>query len=156
MRKWLLVLAWLLSGCLGDPGTGPVEVKWDRDACDRCRMAVSDRLHSAQVRGGPVGEKTRVYRFDDLGCAVLWLAQQPWKDNPAVEIWVTDHRDGRWIDARRAYYVTGQHTPMEYGLGAQDAPADNALGFEQAVRHIFAVEERYNLHAAHASGEHGS
>lgn len=143
------VLALLLAACSGDPGTGPVDIKWDRDACERCRMVLSDRNHSAQIRGGPEGGKSRIYGFDDIGCAVIWLDQQPWKDSPAVEIWVNDHRDGEWIDARKAWYVDGKITPMAYGLGAQDEPAEGALTYEEARERIYEVEERYNTHEEH-------
>lgn len=138
-----LALAVLLPAC-GGPDTGPAEVHWDRDTCERCMMVLSDRNHSAQVRGGPAGERARIYKFDDIGCAVLWLDKQPWGEDPATEVWVTDHRDGRWIDARQAYYVTGQETPMDYGLGAQDEPVDGALDYAEAQAHIREVEERFS------------
>lgn len=149
VRRLLLLGLLLLTGCSGDPGTGPVDVKWDRDACDRCRMVLSDRHHSAQIRGGPVGEKAKVYLFDDLGCAVIWLDDQPWRANPAIEIWVNDHRNGEWIDARKAWYVTGQTTPMAYGLGAQREPAPGAVDFAAARAAIDDVERRFNTHAGH-------
>ena len=135
-----------MAGCSREPETGPGKVRWDRETCVRCAMAVSDRHYSAQVRGGPPGEKTRLYKFDDIGCAVIWLDEQPWKEDPRTEIWVNDHRTGEWIDARKAWYVTGRRTPMDYGLGAQDEPAEGALDFEQARQHIYAVEERLNTH----------
>lgn len=145
----VFLAALVLGGCSGDTGTGPVEVKWDRDTCERCRMVLSDRLHSAQVRGGPAGEKARVYKFDDFGCAVLWLEQQPWKDSAATEFWVADHRTGAWIDARSAFYVTGHTTSMEYGLGAQTDPAAGALSYAQAEAHVQDVEARFNVHGGH-------
>ncbi len=140
----LSVILAVLSACSGDPGTGPVEPKWDRDACERCRMMISDRRFSAEVRGWPKGDRSRVYYFDDVGCAMLWLDQQPWKDDPRVEMWVNDHRDGHWIDARKVWYVTGFTTPMEYGLGAQDEPAEGALDYVQAKEHVYKVEERFS------------
>ncbi len=152
LNRWFLIGTLVtggLSGCSGDATTGPVAVSWDRDACDRCRMVLSDRVHTAQVRGGPEGGKQRVYLFDDIGCAVIWLDEQAWKDGPGVEIWVTDHRDGHWIDARNAWYVDGNHTPMGYGLGAQDQPADGALRFAAARERIYDVEARYNDHSQH-------
>lgn len=144
--RWSLLAALLLllAGCSGDAGTGPAEVKWDRDVCERCRMVLSDRLYSAQIRGAAEGQKTRVYRFDDIGCAVLWLEQQPWRSDPRTEIWVNDYRTGAWIDARTAYYVRERITPMAYGLGAQSDPAPGALNYAAAVEHIHMVEKRFN------------
>ena len=140
----LIFLFFGLVACNGDPGTGPVEVKWDRDACERCRMVLSDRKHSAQIRGGPAEKRARVYKFDDFGGAVLWLEQQPWKDDPRTEFWVNDHRDGHWIDARSAHYVKGHITPMEYGLGAQQEATADTLSYAEAIVHVKQVEERFN------------
>jgi nitrous oxide reductase accessory protein NosL len=145
-RLCLLLGLTLLVGCSAEPETGPAKVTWDRDACERCRMVLSDRKFAAQIRVPPdAGRKrTRVYKFDDIGCAVLWMDQQAWRDGPAIEIWVTDHRDGQWIDARTAHYVPVKNTPMEYGLGAQRDPAPDAIGFSQAIQHIYEVEKRFS------------
>ena len=122
-------------------------MKWDRDACERCRMVLSDRVHSAQVRYYPEHKKrSRVLMFDDIGCVVLWLEDKAWKDDPRTEIWVTDYRNGNWIDARKATYVTGRITPMEYGLGAQSEPVPGGLSYQQAKAHIYEVEKRFNVH----------
>lgn len=138
-----------LAACSGDPGTGPVEVKWDRDVCERCNMVLSDRRHSAQIRYSPAGQRSQVYRFDDLGCAVLWLKKQPWRDDQQVEIWVNDHVNGEWLDARSAQYIPGQITPMEYGLGAQPEATADTLSFTQAIAHIEDIENRFNIHGSH-------
>ena len=147
---FLLVLLFL-AACSGKPDTGPEKVRWDGDTCVRCAMAVSDRHYAAQIRGGVPVQKTKVYKFDDIGCAVIWLDEQPWKDNPAVEIWVTDFRSGDWIDARKAWYMPDKITPMAYGLGAQPEQQQGALDFTQAKAHVYKVEEKYNIHggAAH-------
>ena len=144
------LLTLLLGGCSGPPDEGPVDVKWDRDACERCRMVLSDRHHSAQVRYFPEDKKrSKVLMFDDIGCAVLWLEDKTWRDDPQTEIWVTDHRTGEWIDAKQATYIQGQLTPMEYGLGAQKEAAADGLDFEAAKKHIFDIEERFNVHSTH-------
>ena len=143
----LKVLVFLASAFLvscSDVDTGPVEVKWDRDDCARCRMVLSDRMHAAQVRGGPEGQKSKVYKFDDIGCAILWLDKQPWKERSNTEIWVNDHRDGHWVDARQAHFITGQNTPMSFGLGAQETSAEGALSFAQAVASIKQREASFN------------
>ena len=140
-------LTLLLSACSGDPGTGPVEVKWDRDACARCNMVLSDRQHAAQVRHTPAdGGRSEAWRFDDFGCAVLWLDQQAWANDASVEIWVTDQHNGQWIDARTAHYTPGRITPMQYGLGAQTEASADTLDFTQAREHVYAIERRFNIH----------
>lgn len=146
----LLLMAFILAACSGDPGTGPKQVRWDRDACERCRMVLSDPNHAAQIRYRPPGrQRSEVALFDDIGCAVLWLADQPWRDDPGVEIWVADRRTGEWLDARSATYVSGDVTPMAYGLGAQSEAVSGGLDFAQAKAHIRAVEKRFNVHDAH-------
>ncbi|MCW8891355.1 MAG: hypothetical protein OQL20_11915 [Sedimenticola sp.] len=152
MAKVFLLFAlsvWLLSGCGGPPETGPGEVKWDRSACERCRMVLSDRVHAAQVRLFPAEKKrSKLLQFDDIGCAVIWLEGEgkQWKDDPKTEIWVTDREGRGWLDARKATYLRGDVTPMEYGLGAQADPVDGGLDFAQAMAHIFDIEKRFNLH----------
>jgi copper chaperone NosL len=137
----------LLSACSGDPGTGPVDVKWDRDSCARCNMVLSDRQHAAQVRHTPAdGGRSEVRRFDDFGCAVLWLDKQVWANDASVEIWVTDQHSGQWIDARTAHYTPGRITPMQYGLGAQAEASADALDFTRAREHVYAIERRFNIH----------
>ena len=144
---WVLVL--MLAGCFNAPTTGPVEVEWEHDACQRCNMVLGDSFHAAQVRHRPAGEQSKVYLFDDIGCALIWLEDKPWRDDSDTEIWVNDYKTGAWIEARNAHYVGGQQTPMLYGLGAQLEASPGSVTFDRAKRHIFEVEKRLNLHGAH-------
>ncbi len=141
------ILLMQLCACSGKPDSGPGKVRWDQEICTRCAMALSDRHYAAQIRGGPAGQKPKLYKFDDIGCAVIWLDQQQWKDNPAVEIWVNDYRNGKWLDARKAWYITGKKTPMDYALGAQPERTAGALDFTQARKHVYEVEKRLSLHS---------
>jgi len=141
-----LVSVCCLAACSGDSGSGPVEVKWDRDSCERCRMVLSDRRHAAQVRGGPADGKSRVYKFDDIGGAIVWLEGKDWKDDAKTELWVTDFRDGRWIDGREAVYLDGQMTPMDFGLGAQDEPVEGGISFQQVRAMVLENEEHRQRH----------
>jgi nitrous oxide reductase accessory protein NosL len=127
-------LGLLLAGCFGESDSGPVKIHWDRDACHVCRMLISDRRFAAQVRGGPGHE---AYKFDDLGELILWLDQQPWKDEEKTEIWVRDVDSGsKWLDARKARYVGGLHSPMDYGFGAVEDNRPGSLSFGEMVRQV--------------------
>lgn len=153
--RLLLSFFFLVVGaCSPDQVTGPGEVRWDRETCTRCSMAVSDRHYAAQVRGAPADEKTRLYKFDDIGCAVIWLDQQPWQDDSRTEIWVVDHLSGEWLDARQAKYVKDRISPMNYGLGAQAQATAGALDFSQAKAHIMMSEKERHLHGGHNSTSH--
>jgi nitrous oxide reductase accessory protein NosL len=150
LLKILIVL--MVTACSQEDATGPGKVRWDKESCARCAMSVSDRKFSAQVRGGDAAGRTKLYKFDDIGCAVIWLKKQEWRDDPRTEIWVTDHRNGEWIDARKAFYVTGNITPMGYGLGAQPEIAAGVLDFSGAQKHIMMVEKTEHIHGgAHAN-----
>ncbi len=136
----------LLSACSPEETSGPGEVHWDREICTHCNMAVGDRHYAAQVRGAPAGEKTKLYKFDDIGCAIIWLKDQSWKDQPGTEIWVKDHRNGEWIDALKASYVKPKISPMNYGLGAQKEVTEGALDYTQATAYIMLSEKEHHQH----------
>jgi len=113
----------LLTACFEGEKTGPVDIHWDRDVCELCKMLISDHRFAAEVRGG---EKKKIYKFDDIGCAINWLNDQPWAGDEAAEIWVVEVSSTReetvWLNARDARYVKGKLTPMNYGYSAV-APA---------------------------------
>lgn len=136
-RRWpdikalasLALLAVLLTGCWGEPKTGPVEIRFGRDTCDVCRMIISDPRFAAQVRGGL---KHRAHKFDDIGELVLWLDKQSWKDDAKTEIWVMDAKTGKtWLNAATAYYIKQRHTPMDYGFGAVLDATPDALTYSE-------------------------
>lgn len=107
-------------------------------------MVVSDPLHAAQIRQ-PAGEgRSRVFRFDDFGCAVIWLDQQDWKEDPGVEFWVTDFMTRDWVNAEQATFITGRVTPMGYGLGARHEAGEQGMSFSLAREHVYEVEQRSN------------
>lgn len=126
----------LLVACGREPASGPAGVKWDRDVCERCGMVISDRSFAAQVRDAD----GRVHRFDDPGCAALWLDEHAEQAAPR-EIWVRELAGDDWLDARGAYFVRAPGSPMGYGHGAQRAPSQEALDFEQLRQAIRTLED---------------
>jgi len=135
----LTPLASLLSACSHSKmPEGMVEIKWDRDACVRCNMIISDRRYAAQLRGGP---KNEFFKFDDIGCVVIWLKSKSWGSDPALRIWATDSTDptgARWLDARTAHYVGGKISPMGYNFAAVSLPQPGSLEFEDVRQHVLA------------------
>lgn len=141
----LTPLAALLAGCggSGEFAAGMADIKWDRDTCVRCSMAISDRRFAAEIRGGP---KDTVFKFDDIGCAAFWLRDKakdhPWLTEAATRIWVADlssRKDAmKWLDARKAHYVGGKTSPMGYNYGASAMPQPGSLDFTDMRQHVLA------------------
>ncbi len=148
-RNGVIALLVALAGCSQEPQTGVAEVHWDRDSCDRCRMVLSERPYAAQIRYFPKGERSRVARFDDFGCAVLWLRDSPWQTDSNTEFWVADHRTGEWLNAHQAKFVPANNTPMAYGLGAQRETVESSMDFDAAVARVFEHEEYNRQHQSH-------
>ncbi|PLX37841.1 MAG: protein NosL [Hyphomicrobiales bacterium] len=118
-----------LGACFGEADTGPVDIRYDRQLCELCRMIISDPRYAAEVRGGP---KNKVFFFDDIGDAIHFLQQEEWKDDPKTEIWVMDAEDGKtWLDARKAHFLPGQITPMDYGYAALGTARENTVSFDE-------------------------
>jgi hypothetical protein len=128
--------ALLLALACGDGDRGPARIAFGRDACSHCGMAISERRFAVQVRRG-----RDVARFDDFGCAVLWLERHGAQPD---EIWAADSDAAgervEWLDARRAAFRPRQRTPMAYGFAAVAAARPGDLDFESARRAILEHE----------------
>lgn len=109
------ILFFSFNGCEKESTTKLAKVHWDRDMCTRCVMVVSDRHNTIQVINPKNAKK---YMFDDIGCMALWFYEEKivWEDKAII--WITDVNDGKWIDARTAFYDTQNVTPMSYGFSA--------------------------------------
>jgi len=116
---WIgLVLMIGVTGCEKRPVGAPAEMHWDRDMCDRCKMAISERKFAVEIIDP---QRNQTYKFDDIGCAVLWMDETaiPWRSKAII--WITDAKTGEWIDAKKAFYVPGAITPMAFGFAAYSA-----------------------------------
>jgi len=104
----------------------PVDFVWDRVVCERCKMALSSRNYSSQV----IDDKGKAHFFDDIGCTILWLEKQPWKDK--ARTWVNDVETTEWIEAKKANWISGDpHTPMGYGFAATLSEVANPLDYKK-------------------------
>ena len=131
---FLLLLAILFIGCEKKDFTKePAKMHWDRDMCERCKMAISERKFAVQA----VDDKNRVYKFDDIGCYFLWHKLEHPEIN-ITKIWITDVKSGKWIDAKKARYVPGYISPMGYGYGAvlPDEAPKKSLSFKEVQKEV--------------------
>ena len=120
----LTPLAAALSAC-GKSGPWPegmAEIKWDRDTCVRCSMVISDRRFAAEMRGGG---KDIVFKFDDIGCAMFWVADAAGKGD-------------KWLDARKAHYSGGAMSPMGYNFSARAYAEAGSQSFDEMRQHVLA------------------
>ena len=142
-RVVFILLLLLSTGCTKKNSNGIEEVHWDRDMCQRCQMVLSERKFAAEIINPKTG---KAYKFDDIGCAVLWLKEEhiPWAKS--AKIWVVDAKSGKWIDARGAKYTDDAITPMAYGISAFSSETfpkgKKALSFQEAVKKIELIEQK--------------
>jgi len=136
-----VMLLWGISGCDKKPVGGVAQMHWDRDMCERCKMAVSERKFAVQVINPQTGKS---YKFDDIGCAVLWMEEDkiPWRDQAII--WITDATTGEWIDAKKADYTAEAITPMAFGFAAHTAKTlpkgAKVYRYEQVVKEVVRIE----------------
>ncbi len=109
----------------------PVDFVWDREVCERCKMAISSHNYSVQVIDG----KGEALFFDDIGCSILWLNEQALKDK--VRIWVNDVKTTEWIEAKNAHWISGDpNTPMGFGFAATLSPVTDSLNYEMVKKQV--------------------
>jgi len=146
MKKYsyLFLLFFLIlnfTGCEKKSG-GIAKMHWDRDMCERCKMAISERKFACEAIDT---KRNKVYKFDEIGCGVLWLKEQNISLDD-VKLYVIDIKSGKWIDAKKAKYVDDMITPMAYGFGAyskENAPKDKKLhNFDYVKKMIFVIEKK--------------
>ena len=126
----------VLGGCNQEPAAGPVDIKWDREVDPRCSMVISDKHFAAQIRD----QNRKVWKFDNVGCAIFWLAHQTFNEETArVEFWVNDYENpGQWLDARQANYIAGKKSPMGYHFAAVKNPTPDSVPYAEMKKRILA------------------
>ena len=116
----LATTAWLLSAC----SDGPQPIAYGRDACDYCRMQISDPRYGAEL----VTTTGKVHTFDSIECLAAFYVQAR-TDGGERGVWVSDvARPGTLIPAGDAWFArrAGPGSPMGLGLAAYSADADTA------------------------------
>ncbi len=115
-------------GACGSSSAGPEPVRWGQENCAYCGMIIDDPHFAAELRDGPGG---KLWKFDDIGCAAMFLSQRKWAADPHAEFWAGDSEHGTWLDGRQAWFIGGEKTPMNYGFGAVATMRPGALTFTE-------------------------
>jgi len=142
-KTFFLSILWLLfifSGCEKKDWHEPTKMHWDRDMCERCKMAISERKYAVEA----IDPKThKHYKFDDIGCAILWFKEEKNLNENKMIVWVKDGKAGDWIDARKAYYSTDKLTPMGYGFTAfkrkEDIKGSEIIDFDEVRERVLKI-----------------
>lgn len=114
-----LIAALTLSAC---GSAGPGIIHYDVDTCDYCRMTIADARFAAQI----VTRTGKLYRFDDPGCVVSFLASNKIPATDIRSIWLNDHANPETrVNANDAVFVVSDRikAPMNGGMAAFGTPA---------------------------------
>lgn len=130
-----LTVAWPLGGAAllslpacGETADVPRKIKYGRETCEHCSMLISDARFAAEVWNP---ETKRFSVFDDVGCAIAYAEERQLIERAEARIWTADYDDPKaWLDARKASYREGVHTPMDYGYAAVRESGPKLTTFE--------------------------
>jgi len=138
MKKITFLTALLLltlTGCKHEVDFSPRKVNYERDVCHVCKMGMANPKYDVQA----INEQGEVRWYDDIGCLAEDMRDQDfntWKGKK-YKIWIGDADTGKWIDAEKAWYRFGDHTPMDYGYGAVKEKSDKAkYSFDDVIKLI--------------------
>jgi len=102
----------------------PIKIIPNHHLDTQCAMTIVSENFACEV----VSPSGKTWFFDDIGCLVKWLENKKFK-NEAV-LWTHAEDTGNWIDARKAWYVKTDPTPMHYGFGAREHKKEGMIDFE--------------------------
>jgi copper chaperone NosL len=133
-RPALCAALFVGSMAMGCAQPGPGVIHYDSDACDHCRMTISDPGFAAQL----VTRTGKVYRFDDPACLVSFAAAGRVAPADVHSIWVNDHaHPDKLISAQDALFIVSYRirAPMNggmaaFGSGNEAASLQSAVGGE--------------------------
>ena len=92
-----------------------------------CMMSVDSKEHSVQV----ALKNGVTYIFDDAGCFSKWYEKQSDEVKKSAKFWAYSDDTKRYIDATKAWYKLGVHTPMHYGFGVYENKPKGAVDFDE-------------------------
>ncbi len=90
---------------------GPVDIVWDREVCEHCKMHIGDPRFAAQLQATD-GD---LVSFDDPGCLVEYLQTHP---TDVHALYFRDYDGDQWLSQAEAGFLPVGDSPMGYGIRA--------------------------------------
>lgn len=138
-----LTAVWF-SSCVS---TTPQPVRLNKDACDFCKMTISDGRFVAELITG----NGRVYKFDDLGC-LLHYVQEKGGEN-IRKFYVADFRKNNvLVDATTAWFI--QDEALKSPMGGNIAAYSTKEAAEKEAATVLSWNELDQQPEADAHEEH--
>ena len=122
----------------GNYAQKPLPIKLNKTNDTECAMLIKTQTNAAEV----ALKDGRTWFFDDPGCMVKWLKNKPFKDS--AKLWIYTIDSHKWVDAKRAKYITNYHSAMHYGFGAIEADNNNSIDFNEMVLRMYRGETLAN------------
>ena len=108
----LLMPIFILTACSGNE---PKPIKLNVDACEFCKMPISDGKFGAEIQT----QKGRHFMFDDISCLVKYCEEN--ESTTIKSYYVHDYtKNNQLIDATKAFYISGGNinSPMHGNTAA--------------------------------------
>ena len=116
----------------------PMDIVPNKMLDPQCKMYIETQKHSAEV----ILDDHRTYFFDDVGCMVLWLKNKKNLQNYHSYVFTEDTH--RWLEANKACYKIGIHTPMHYGFGAYEKKMQGCISYDNFKLKMYRGETMAN------------
>ncbi len=116
----------------------PLPIKLNKTNDTECAMLIKTQVNAAEV----ALKDGRTWFFDDPGCMVKWIKDKPFKDSAKLWIYTVDTH--RWVDAKKAKYLTTYHSAMHYGFGAVEKEKNGTIDFNEMVLRMYRNETMAN------------
>ncbi len=114
MKQLLLLTVFLLFifSCKDRPESGPADIYYGEDICERCKMIISEKDFASQY----ISSEGKAVKFDDIGCMIHYTHTVG--PEQVDSLYVTDYISGDWIKGENAHFVWTDtiKTPMSYGI----------------------------------------
>ncbi len=100
----------------------PEPISYGNDACDNCKMTISDPKFGAEF----ITNKGKIYKFDSIECLAAYYDLM--KEEEIHSGWVTDYlAPEKFINTSNAYFLVSEKLKSPMGLNISAFADQNSL-----------------------------